>query len=294
MPSMYPPADPTVAGQNITTEQFLRNPERVQRVINDLTAERFIADHIFSSGGAAGGAVIFDQLSSSELYTERDAQAIEPGSEFPLTDSGEASPKVAAVVKWGAASAFTYEAVRRDSRDTLNRGLTKLRNTLIRKVDTVAMAALEAAPILGAAGSDWSNQTSGDIIGDLAVARSAIDDADMGYNADTVLINPAQYVDLMRNEKIRSALPREAAASNPAASGQLTGLMGFTWYVSNRVAAGSAYVLAAKVAGSIRDEMPLYSRTIDQQERERYLVQAARITVPIVTDPEAVYKLTGL
>ena len=33
---------------------------------------------------------------------------------------------------------------------------------------------------------------------------------------------------------------------------------------------------------------------IDQPERERWLIQAARVTVPIVTDPKAVLKLTGL
>ena len=291
----YPPAPPIIDGQGrITVEQFLKTPTRVQRVIADLTRARFLAERIFGKGDAQGGAVIYDQVTASELYTDRDVQAIDAGSEFPIVSSGESAPKVAAVTKWGGAAVLTYEAVRRDSRDTLNRELTKLRNTIVRKVDTVAIAALNAAPILTDTGTDWSDSTAGNPVLDLASARSQIDDQDMGYTADTVLINPAQYVDLISNTKVANSLPRDVVAANPIASGQLGNYMGFTWYVTNRVPAGTAYILSSMMAGSLRDELPLYSRPIDQPERERWLIQAARVTVPIVTDPKAVLKLTGL
>ena len=238
--------------------------------------------------------VIFDQVTASQLYTDRDVQAIEPGSEFPIVSSGETTPMVAAVTKWGGAAVLTDEAVRRDSRDVLNRELTKLRNTIVRKVDTVAIAALNAAPIVPLVGTDWDSPTTGDPILDLAKGRSLIDDADMGYVADTVLINPKQYVALMSLKAVRDSLPRESTTGNPIASGQLNGYMGFTWYVSNRVAIDTAFILSSKMAGSLRDELPLYSRVVPQPERERTLVQAARVTVPIVTDPKAVVKITGL
>ncbi len=291
----YPPAPPTVDGQGrITVEQFLKQPSRVTRVITDLTAQRFLAERIFSPGDAQGGAVIFDQVVASDLFTLRDVQAIEPGSEFPIVSSGENVPKVAAVTKWGGAAVLTDEAVRRDSRDVLARELTKLRNTIVRKVDTVAIAALDAAPIVPFAGTSWSNATTGNPVLDLASARSLIDDADMGYTADTVLINPAQVVSLISNPKVYNALPRESTTGNPILNGQLNGYMGFNWYSSNRVAAGSAYVLSSMMAGSLRDELGLYSRVVPQPERERTLIMAARVTVPIVTDPKAVVKLSGL
>lgn len=296
MPTTYPPAPPTIDGQGrITVEQFLKNPTRVQRVIADLTAERFLAERIFGNGPAVGGAVIYDQLTGSDnLYTDRDVQAIEPGSEFPLTDVGELAPKVAAVSKWGGAGIITYEESRRDARDVLNRRLTRIRNTIVRKIDTVAIAALNAAPINGAVGTDWSDPTGRDAIGDIARATNKIDNQDLGYSADTVLINPTQELELFLDSSIRSALPKENSASNPIASGRLQGLMGLTWYASNRVPLGTAYVLASTQAGTLHDEMPLYSRVVDQPDRERYLVQAARVTVPVVTDPLAVYRLTGL
>ena len=292
----YPPAPPTIDGQGrITVEQFLKTPTRVQRTIADLTAERYLAERIFGSGTAEGGAVVYDQLVASDsLYTDRDVQAIEPGSEFPLMGEGESAPKVAAVSKWGGAGIVTYEAARRDNRDVLNRKLTRIRNTIVRKVDTVAIAALNAAPINGAVGTDWSATATRDAIGDVARATNVIDNLDLGYVADTVLINPIQELELFLDKNIRDALPKENPNTNPIASGRVSGLMGLTWYASNRVPLGTAYVLASTQAGSLHDELPLYSRVVDQPERERYLIQAARVTVPVVTDPLAVYRLTGL
>jgi hypothetical protein len=290
---MYPPTGPAVAGSNITVDAFLRQPTVVNRVVNNLALNRFVADLIFSRGNADGGAVIYDQITASDLFMTRDAQAIEPGSEFPILDEGITTPRVAAVEKWGGAALITDEARRRDRRDVLNRALTKLRNTVVRKVDTVAMAALNAAPVFTqTASADWT--TTGDIIGDLETARSAIDDADMGYVADTIIINPAQRVDVRKNSGLRDALPRESVTGNPVTTRDLNGLLAFdNWIVTNRVPAGTVWVVASKVVGSINDELALYTRVVPQEDRERTLVMAARPTVPIITDPHAAVKITG-
>lgn len=294
----YPPGPPTVAAGRITVEQFLRQPTRVQRAVEDLTRQRFIADYLYTGGDAQGGAVIYDRVLAADLYTTRDVQAIEPGSEFPIVDTGETSPLVAAVTKWGGAAIITYEAVRRDARDVLARQLTKLRNTILRKVDTVAVAAITSDPNIPTAPgiAAWNNPTTGDPITDLEVARSVIDDADMGYTADTVLVNPQSRLRLMGRADIRNALPRESTVNNPLLAGNraLQGLLSFNWIVSNRVPVGTAIVAARQVLGSIRDELGLYSRTVDQPDQERWLVMAARVTVPVITDPLAAYRITGI
>lgn len=295
--TMYPPGAPTIANGRITVEQFLRTPSRVQRAVEDLTRQRFIADYLFTAGDAQGGAVIYDRVLAADLYTTRDVQAIEPGSEFPIVDTGETAPMVAAVTKWGGAALITYEVVRRDQRDTLARQLTKLRNTILRKVDSVAVTAIIADTSVptSAAAFAWNN-ASADPVSDIETARSAIDDADMGYQADTILINPQSRLRLMANTAIRNALPREQASANPILSGSaaLSGLLGLTWIVSNRVAAGTAILTARGIIGSIRDELALYSRAVDQPDQERWLLMAARVTVPVITDPLAAYRITGV
>lgn len=292
----YPPGAPTVANGRITVEQFLRTPSRVQRAVENLTLNRFVADYLYSAGDAAGGAVIYDRVTAGDFFTTRDVQAIEPGSEFPIVDTGEEEPRVAAVTKWGGAAIVTYEAVRRDQRDVLARKLVKLRNTLIRKVDTVGVNALttDTGVPTGPTVAAW-NAAGADPISDLEGARSAIDDADLGYSADTVLLNPRERLRLMANKDIRAALPRENTQGNPLLAGAaaLNGLLGFTWVVSNRVPAGTVILTQRQVIGSQRDELPLYTRSVDQPEKERWLLMGARVTVPVITDPGAAYRLTG-
>lgn len=299
MPTPYPAPAPTISGSTISVDAFLKSPPMVQRMIDDLTLNRFVADQMFAPGPpATGGAVLYDQVTASELYTTRDVQAIEPGAAFPILNETEANPLVAAAVKYGGAIELTYEAIRRDRRDLLARGLTKLRNTVIKKVDAVALAALDAAVTAGtiptaAASADWGTIGT-DIILDIETGRSAVDEADLGYQIDTVLLNPAEALGIRKNTGIRAALPRENTANNLIGSRDLDGLLGIPhWYITNRVSAGRVYLVQSKTTGTISDEMPLYSRVVDDEKNERKLVMAARVVVPYITDPKSAYVITG-
>lgn len=293
---LYPGVGPTVTGNKITVERFVKSPTQVYRVLSDLTKERFIADFIFAGGGAEGGAVIYDEISENDLYADRDPQEIAPGDEWPLVGDSQGDPKVAAVSKRGAAFPLTYDAVRRDQRDVLNRGLIKLRNTSVRKHDTIAMQALLTNATVRTAGAalPWTN-TGADVFADLFSGVSSVEQADLGYAIDTAIINPAQALALLKRKDVRDALPRENVAKNPILSANIAGLCNIpNWIVTNRMTAGTAVLLQRQIAGSVRDEVPFYSRTVNQEDRERYLIMAGRISVAIVTDPLAVFKLTGL
>lgn len=299
MPDVFPPGAPTVAGQLITIEQWLAQPARVQRAIQDLTAQRFIADRIFSPGPpATGGAVIYDQvLSNDYLYGgSRDVQSIAPGSEFPLLDVGDLSPLVAQTVKWGGAALLTYEERDRDRRDQLARKLTRLRNSIVRKVDSVAIATLRAAPVITQAASGLWTTAATDIFADVATAITTVDRQDMGYELDSAIISPNTALAMLKNTTLRSALPRENQGSpNPVLVGRLAGVAGITnWYKTNRVLDQEVFLFSGQSAGSISDEKPLYSRVVDIEERETLLIMAARLTVPYVTDPKSVVQITGV
>lgn len=298
--SPYPAGAPTINGVDLTVNLWLKSPAIVQRSMELMTGQRFITDQVLSQGPTAtGGAVVYDQLLESALFTDRDVQSIEPGSEFPILDTGEVAPKVAAVSKWGGAGIVTYEAARRDRRDLLGRMLTRLRNTVIRKVDTVTIAAIEAARVANiipdiAASADWSTITT-DILGDLETARSEVESTDLGYELDTVIIHPTDALGIRKNTGIRAALPRENTAANLIGAKDLDGLARFAhWYVTPRQQAGKVVLTTSKVLGSYSDELPLYTRVIDEPKAERYIVQAARITVPYITDPKSAIIITGV
>ncbi|WP_053207941.1 major capsid protein [Jiangella muralis] len=291
-----PPGPPTINGRLITVDMWLKNPTRVQRVMEELSRERFVADFLFAPGDAQGGAVIYDQVTEQDLYTDRDVQEIAPGAEFPLVGASDPTPKVDAVVKRGGAFLVTYENVRRNQRDVIQRGTTKLRNTMIKKVDSVAMAKITAEPLKqgGNAADEWTVAATGDPLSDFYTAKSAISQSDLGYEPDTTVIHPSDALNLLKRKDIRDALPRENTTINPVLSGKLAGLAGIeNWVVTNRQTAGVVDVCQAKIIGSQRDELPLYTRVIDLPWREAWLVQAGRVSVPIITDPLAIYRISG-
>jgi len=292
----FPPAAPTVNGSLVTVDLLLNNPTRVTRRVADLLAQRLIADTIFATGApATGGAVVYDKVLASDLYTSRDVQVIEPGSEFPILDDSEVGANVASVAKRGGMVPVTYEAKRRNSLDVVNRKLTRLTNTIARKIDTVGLAVLQAdANIPHVVGTDWDNPTTGDPVRDLMKNAADVRNQDMGYELDTWLLNPEQELSLFMRSDIRSALPRENAATNPLLAGRLNGLLGFNYIVSNRVPAGTAIGLNGKVVGSWHDEVPLYTRVVDDPKTETYWLMAARVGVPVITDPLSARIVTGL
>ena len=296
---MYPLGAPTINGSKITLEQYLKNPTRVARDFQELSKERFLGDFIFGAGPADGGAVIYNQLVENSLYAADDPQEIAPGDEFPLTEVGELTPLVAKVAKRGSAAVFTYEEIRRDSRDVLNRKMVRLRNTSIRKHDVITMLALNTTPaggvaIRGTAAAKLFTDPTADPMGDLFTGCSAVEQADMGYIVDTAILHPIQALALLNRKDIRDQLPKENTSVNPILTGRLPHLGSISnWIVSNRQAAGTIHLLQAKIAGSMRDEIPLYTRVVDQPDRERTLIMAGRVSVPIVTDPLCVYRLTG-
>ena len=291
--SPFPPAAPTVSGMDITVSTLLNSPPRVQRALEDLTAGRFVTDVILAPGPqAAGGAVIYDQVVENDAFLTGDAQAIAPGAEFPLLGDTEHNPLVAVARKWGGEMFLTYEEIRRDRRDVLGRKLTRLRNTIVKRVDAVAMAALRAAPILTASASDdWADPVT-DIVTDLAAAQLAVDVLELPYVLDTVLIHPVQANALQTDAEIRDALPREVDQSL-IRTGTIGRLLGLDFIKTTQVASGEVIFLARGIAGSVSDEVPLAAVPIDDPRRERTYVHGSRVVVPYITDPKAVVRMTG-
>lgn len=297
--AMYPPAAPTIAGGKITVDLLLKDPTRVERQVQTMVKNKFIADEIYGPGPANGGAVIYTEVTDAdiELYLRGEIEDIAPGSEFPILSSATSDPKVARVVKRGGAVQFTYEDVRRDRWDVIRRGLTQLANTMIRKHDALAVGVLVSNPNVQtlAAAAGW-NTTNADPSDDIVIARSMVEDRlEFGYVIDGVLMNPQQKEDLLRNKQIKDRMPRESKELNPLISGQLANLLDIpNWYTSIRVPAGTTFFLARKQIGSIHDEIAPYTRVIDDPKTESYWVMGGRVSVPAITDPLACVKVTGV
>jgi hypothetical protein len=295
-PSPHPLAPPTVSGTTITVDTMLNQATRITRMIMDLTLQRFIADRVFASaGGVTGGAVIYDEATLNELYTSRDVERVEPGMEFPIITSERQAPKVARVEKWGGKVWISDEARERNNVAAFTNQIRQLSNVIVRKLNQRAIEVLEASITASGqtvVGRNWATATDvGPDAGqstrqnlplrDFALAQRMADEDELGVSYSLWLLNPQEYGNLI---------------TLYGANGlqDLLRQMGVDIYVSNRVPAGTAYVVAGNSTGEMRVEKPLGTETWREPNRERTWVQASVRPVMYVTNPYAVLKFTGL
>lgn len=290
----HPLGPPSVSNTLITVDTMLANPTRVTRFIQDLTLQRFIADRIFSSaGGVTGGAVIYDQATTNELYSNRDVEKVAPGNEFPIVGAERLNPQVAEVEKWGGKVYITDEAKQRNDTALFTREITRLANTIVRKVNQRAIEVLAAA--ISASGQSAANAGNWSTVvldGNSPTAPSARPSADF---ANTQLAADLQELGVVYDLWLVN--PQELAALRIAYGDKLPALLadyGITMYASNRVTAGKAYAIASGQVGEMRLEQPLTTETWREEKTERTWVQSSVRPVMYVTDPFAAREITGL
>lgn len=293
----YPYGAPAVVGTNITVEMMLNEPTRVTRALNDITLQGFWANRLFAfPGGVSGGAVLYDQLTANDLYTTRDVQNVEPGGEFPILSQDRPVPLVAQVEKYGGKWFVTDEARDRNNPQQLTQGVVKAANTINRKTHQKLVALLDATVTAfgGAityAGADWTTPTTtaaGSLTAasqpaaQLAMAQTLADTTELGVEYNLLLLNPVQAAELKiiyPNGAWRAVLSDNGVRDVIA---------------TNRIAAGTGYLVAEGQVGELRVEKPLGTETWREQGTQRTWLQSDVRPVMYVTNPYSMLKLTGI
>jgi hypothetical protein len=293
-PVQHPLGPPTVSGAVISLDTALNAPTRVTRTLMDLTLQRFFADRAFSNaGGVTGGAVIYDELLANDIYTDRDIEKVAPGDEFPLVTSSRRAPKVAEVEKWGGKFFVTIEARDRNDVSVFVRNMRQLGNTIVRKINQRAVEVLEAAvqasPTRQVTGNSWSAViTAGSTASnsnlwpgyDFARAQSLAEIDELGLVYNLWILNPAEYLQLAR-------------IYGPGLNDLLSSI-GISIFVTNRVTAGTAYVVAEGQPGQMRIEQPLATEQWYEEGTQRYWTQSSVRPLMFVDNRFAVLKFVGL
>jgi hypothetical protein len=292
----YPLAAPTLSGNVVSVDLMLQQPTRVTRYLSDLMLKNYFANRIFTpAGGVSGGAVLYTQLTTNDLFPTRDVQNVEPGGEFPLVTFDRPTPLLAQVEKFGGKFFVTDEARDRNDPQLLQQGSMKLANAIYRGIHQRALAVLDAqiSALGGGAqtvvGHNWSTvvtagtsatSASGYPAADFAAVQLLADQKELGVQFDLWIVNPAQLAAI----KV---------------------LYGNTWFqvlqswnitmiASNLVPAGTAYVVAEGQVGEQRLEKPLGSESWRENETQRTWIQSDVRPVFYVTNPYSVGKVTGL
>lgn len=305
MPHIYPPAAPTISGDNITISRFLNAPAQVQRRLRTLAENRFIADVLLSGRyETSGGSLLYEQ--SEGIFTNRAPSGVNAGSEYPRASASPGPAALAGVTKWGQDVPVTDEHITRFGRRAVDVALLKITNYLVKQVDTVALAAIAAAVTqTQAAAAAWNN-VSRDILLDIELAVAKVVANDQGYEPDTLVTTDEGYARITADQKIISGLTRENSNS-PTATGEVLTISGLRILASNNLPTGvKALVLDSTMLGGLayeRIESPEYSgdpangveswSRRDPDANDQWLVRGRRPVVPIVQEPNAGVAITG-
>jgi len=316
MPIEFPPAAPTLSGDILSISRFLNNPPLVLRALRTVTDQMFIADKILTGTiQTDSGSVIYEQNES--IFADRAPQAVAPMSEYPVTSIGTGPANTANTVKWGNDAELSDESISRQKYPVVQRAFRKLANSHVQQIDSVALSAINSAVTQSTACiQPWSGSgTAPSILRDLMRAHANIVGLKQGYMPDTVLVGLTTFANVVSDPTLQLLLPREypGVQTAPVAEGLNSSLMrrigGFTFIASpNLPTSGVATLLDSTVLGSFVDEtLPapgyvggpddanrLQVKTIREDKNDGWRIRARRIVVPIVQEPAAAWKITGV
>lgn len=313
MPTQFPPGAPTLAGDILSINRFLKDTPWVLRALRDIANEQFVADKLltqqfFTESGSLG----YEQEES--IYAASAPKPVTPGAEYPITAIGTGPASTANVVNWGNDSLITDASIRRQKFPVVTRSFRKLMNTHISQIDSVGLSALVSAVTQNTdALVSWTvNDGTDQILRDVMRAITNILKLKQGYVPNAVFVEPDVYANIVSNDKLMKLLPREypGQESTPIAQGLNGALMrqagGITWITSpNAPTIGKACVIDTTMFGGFLDEKAedpgyvqgekgLQVKTIRDEDTDGWRIRARRITVPVVVEPGAAWLINGV
>lgn len=288
---------PTLVGNDLTVAMVLQQPTRITERIASIANESLLVDKIYRPYGTqvVGGSILFNVVHREEFFLD-ESQTIEPrapGTQYPVVKRVDPTNYKADVEDWGGKFSIEDERVSRNDRQYLLDQTTQLTNEIVRKIDTRALAVLNAA-MTGAnivPGHNWltaqtvgpeSSQTPNQELpaADLAGAMMVGESTELGVKFDTLIVNPQE----------RFALNVTYGAGLQA----LLASYGLTLYSTKLVAAGTAYVLQGGQVGYVGFEKILNTESWRRPEERISWVQAFAQPAFAVNKPQCCIKITGL
>lgn len=299
----YPPVAPTFSGDNETISRFLNSPSLVARRVQELTQNRFVADVLLSGRtDVSGGAITYDV--DEDLYTVRAISAVSPGGEYDITTIANGTPQVAKVTKWGQDTIVYDEAIKRQNFGAVEKGLTKLSNTVVKKVDAISLSLIASTVTATQAVTSgaWSVSGTAAILRDIMLAKAKVTALNKGYDPNVLVVDDITWAYLASDDKVMSARGREDSA-NSIYSGNFPTIAGLTVLPTPNIPGGSgAWLIDTNALGGIADEdlgggyigTNVQSKVMREDKTDGWRLRARRVCVPYVTEPGAGIKITGI
>lgn len=253
-----------------------------------------------------GGAVGYEQVEG--IFADAGPEIVAPGAEYTLTPIADGPAGLARVAKWGKDSIITDEAIKRRNMDPVNKGLLKLTNSASLVIDQAVVSVIASAiTATRAAGTAWT-AASPTILRDILRAVADVRALNLGYDPNVLLVTDETWAYLASDTVIAAAMQRETA-NNPVNTGRFSTLAGLQVIPTPAAnlpggVAGNAWVLDTNQLGFIAKEdlgggyqqagELVESKVMRQEENDAWRIRARANFVPVVTDPGAGFKISGV
>jgi hypothetical protein len=291
----HPLGPPSVSGTEITVDVALNQPTRITRTIEDLTLRKFLIDKVFANGGGVnGGAVLYDVAEENELFLERDVEPIEPGGDYPVVTGKRRAPQMAPVEKYGGKVYIFDETRDRNDSATFARELRQLGNTIVRKINTITMAQLDAAvtaygrtiegnnwQAVKTAGSEASTASKWPLA-DLAHVSAQAEIDELGMTFGLIILNPQEFQALV------------TIYGGVGGFKAILADLGYDYYVTNRQTAGKAKAVVPQGVGQYKVEQPIQTLPYRDEDHDKTDIKGSVKPVGFVDNPFGIIELTKL
>lgn len=305
----YPPVAPSLSGDVETINRFLASPTQVNRRLRTVAENRYIADVILTGRFAvSGGAILYE--TGETIFSDEAPLAVAPGAEYPLVTVGTGTASLAKVTKWGQDTIVTDESIKRRLLDPVERAFVKMVNQNVKTVDASALSTVASAVTqTTAAAAAWSTAgtTAAQVLNDVLQAAANIRALNQGYDPDTVVVNDLDHASALAKFVAAGYFARENDSNNPALTGMFPVIGGLRWLSTpNIIAADTALVLDSKQLGGMADEdlggpgyagrgpVGVEGKAMRDDEEDAWRLRVRRVTVPVVLEPAAAWKISGV
>ena len=296
---MFPLGAPEVRDGAITIDRMLNEPTRIDNYAARLVERDLLTQTIFGNVTTSGGALLFDQLVKNEPTATDKPGVIAPGAEFPVLHTPDGEPVVVRVQKTGGKFGITDEARVRNDAMLLQRKVSQVANTMVKDLDERGIKALSDAlealddKALTVASGGWaaaagvqaSAKTAktgeGELINNLLDAQLKIQETELGYNPDVLVLNPTDA----KNLKLIFGVANYQ---------EMLSTFGLTLHTTTAQPAGEGLVLQSGMVGVMGVESPISTETWRDASTQTTWSQTWATVAFGVTDPMAMVKLTNL
>lgn len=298
--------NPSLSNGQITVDYLMNNPVIIYRALRTLVQQRLVGGRLLTGrvNLTGTGSAVFE--TGENIFANDDAEIVDQLGEYPLTSTQGATTSIATSLKRGYKSLISDEDVARNRIDVVQRNLVKLANRIVFGFDAICLSAIGSAVTQTQAATAAWNTTGADQFLDLLLSGAQVDALNQGYNVDTVVATPDKWARLV------SSLAKTFAGamdySDILKNGSILQIAGLSLMKTTNMPSGVSVLVAdSTLLGSIgwedlggnymgdpSDPLDIESKRMRLDENDGWAIQVRKVGVPMVQEPNAAVKVTGV